>query len=117
MHNRVSENVTFEKGDLCLLDFFTIVPITAIVLALGIYPNFLLERTDATVRAAVKPAETVADADKATVPAAPVPQVGPPGQPAPGAPQAVPQGAVPPEAVPQGAAPPEAVPQGVPAQP
>ena len=73
------------------------------LVALGVYPNFLLERTDATVTAAVKPAETVADASNAKAPAAPVRQVGPPGQPAPGAPEAVPQGTPPPGAVPQGA--------------
>jgi NADH-quinone oxidoreductase subunit M len=44
MHYRTAEGV--ESKDICRLDVGTIVPVTAIVVALGIYPHFVLDRTE-----------------------------------------------------------------------
>jgi len=108
MHHRVGDDVTLDKGDLCLLDFGTIVPLAAIVVGLGVYPQFVLGRTDESAQAAIKSAQTLADrsgeAQAAPAPAAPVPQQLPP--------QAVP----PPSGAP-GEAPPQPVPEAVPVQP
>jgi NADH-quinone oxidoreductase subunit M len=82
MHNRVSENVTFDKGDLCKLDFWTIVPLTAIVVGLGIYPQLLLHRTEKATTKQIAAARAIEH---------------------PPPPPQLPQGQIPPGAVPPGA--------------
>ena len=44
MHNRVGEGV--ESRELCRLDLAVLVPVTAVVVFLGLYPQFVLDRTD-----------------------------------------------------------------------
>lgn len=51
MHNRVGPGV--EGGDLGRLDLGTIAPIAAVIVALGVYPQFILDRTEAATTAKV----------------------------------------------------------------
>ena len=50
MHNRVAEGV--EAAEMDGLGFVAIVPVTAVVVALGVYPQLVLDRTDGRVREA-----------------------------------------------------------------
>jgi NADH-quinone oxidoreductase subunit M len=54
MHNRPAEGV--EPRELCRLDVATIVPVTAVVVALGVYPQFVLDRSEEATVAKVEPA-------------------------------------------------------------
>jgi NADH-quinone oxidoreductase subunit M len=58
MHNRVGEAV--ESRELCRLDLACIAPITAVVIFLGLYPQFVLDRTEEATVAKVRPAAEVA---------------------------------------------------------
>jgi NADH-quinone oxidoreductase subunit M len=58
MHNRLVEGG--EPRDLCRLDVATIVPVTAVVVALGLYPQFVLDRSEEATVAKVAPAAEVA---------------------------------------------------------
>ena len=52
MHNRASEVV--ESRELCRLDLGAIAPVVAVVIALGLYPQLILERTEAATTAKVE---------------------------------------------------------------
>jgi NADH-quinone oxidoreductase subunit M len=54
VHNRVGPGV--EGGDLCRLDFAMIAPIVAVIVALGVYPQLILDRSEEATTAQVKPA-------------------------------------------------------------
>jgi NADH-quinone oxidoreductase subunit M len=58
MHNRVGEAV--ESRELCRLDLAAIAPVTAVVVALGLYPQFFLDRSEEATLAKVRPAAEVA---------------------------------------------------------
>jgi len=58
MHNRIGPDV--ESRDLGLLDFAAIAPLVAVVLALGVYPQVFLERTERDVTPRVQPAAEIA---------------------------------------------------------
>jgi NADH-quinone oxidoreductase subunit M len=102
MHNRTGSEAQSREigpGEAAVL-----VPLVAAIVALAVYPQLPLARSERTARASVRPAQLIANP-----PPQPAAQALPPG----GVPQgAVPQGAVPQGAVPQGAAPQGAVPQG-----
>jgi NADH-quinone oxidoreductase subunit M len=91
-HNRVGEKV--QSREMSFADGVVIVPLVLIVLALALYPQLPLGRSEPAVKASIRAAGSIAN---------------PPPQPAA---QTLPQGAVPPGAVPQGAVPQGAVPQG-----
>jgi len=108
MHFRVGPGV--ESRDLGRPELLAIVPIVLVILALGVYPQFVLERTEAATTAKVTEAEEVADRGAGEtapeeVPVAPGPvPVGPDGVPV--GPDGVPVG---PDGVPVG---PDGVPVG-----
>jgi NADH-quinone oxidoreductase subunit M len=54
MHNRVGPAV--QSRDLCRLDLAAIAPLVAVVVALGLYPNFVVERTEGATTAAIEQA-------------------------------------------------------------
>ena len=140
MHNRVAEGV--EPREASGLELAMIAPVAAVIVALGVYPQFLLDRSEEATVATVREAGALADsgvdaAASEQLPAAPSPVPGTPGagageappgaqgpggaspggvptQPPPG--QDVPPEQVPPGAVPPGAVPPEQVPPGAGAQ-
>jgi NADH-quinone oxidoreductase subunit M len=58
MHNRVGPAV--ESSDLGAIDFAAIAPVVALVVALGLYPQFVLDRSDEAVTGKVRPAQEVA---------------------------------------------------------
>jgi NADH-quinone oxidoreductase subunit M len=130
MHNRVGPEVSsrdLDRGDLAL-----IAPLVAAIVALGVYPQLILGRSEAATTAKVQEAVALADRLQAeaeeplpfgppnVVPApptpggqpvpgapegpVPIPEGVPPGQPAPGAPEGAP---VPLEPVPPGGGEPE----------
>jgi NADH-quinone oxidoreductase subunit M len=55
MHNRVGRGVT--SYDIGISDLVALVPLVLVILALAFYPQFGLSRSQASVRAAVAPAE------------------------------------------------------------
>ncbi|MCL2769811.1 MAG: NADH-quinone oxidoreductase subunit M [Solirubrobacterales bacterium] len=55
MHNRVSPGV--RSRDIRLLDAAVLVPVLAVILLLALYPQLALHRSEASVRAAVAPAQ------------------------------------------------------------
>ncbi len=55
MHNRVGRGVT--SYDIGVSDLVALVPLVLVILALAFYPQFGLSRSEASVRAAVAPAE------------------------------------------------------------
>jgi NADH-quinone oxidoreductase subunit M len=59
MHNRVAE--TAESRDLRVADALVLVPLVAVIVALSLYPQAALERSEETVRSAVAPAREAAD--------------------------------------------------------
>jgi NADH-quinone oxidoreductase subunit M len=63
MHNRVGPGV--EGGDLCRLDLGVIAPLAAIVVALGVYPQLILDRTERATTEHVAAAAAIADEDGA----------------------------------------------------
>ncbi|HEV2724602.1 MAG TPA: NADH-quinone oxidoreductase subunit M, partial [Thermoleophilaceae bacterium] len=95
MHNRTAPAA--EPRDLGGLDLAVIAPLTVVIVALGVYPQVMLDRTDEATTSKVEAAAAAVDGSppEAAVPAG-----------------AVPQGSVPPQgSAPQGAAPPGAGPQ------
>ncbi|MEJ7750060.1 MAG: NADH-quinone oxidoreductase subunit M [Thermoleophilaceae bacterium] len=63
VHNRVGPDA--KPAELNGLELTAILPITAIVVALGVYPQLMLDRTEETVRSKVEPAgKTVADRER-----------------------------------------------------
>lgn len=98
MHNRVGPSV--ESRDLCRLDVGTIVPIVAVIVALGVYPQVILESTEKDTVSKIAAARAVAR--PAPVPAALPPQ--------PDAPQFQGQPGAPPVEVQPGGPPPGEVP-------
>ncbi len=58
MHNRVGSAV--ESRDLDRLDFVTIAPLVAVIVALGLYPQFVLHRSDKATTAASRHTEVSA---------------------------------------------------------
>ena len=64
MHNRLPASA--ESHDLGALDLAVIAPIVAVIVALGVYPQLLLERTDEATAARVEPAAQVARGDAQT---------------------------------------------------
>jgi NADH-quinone oxidoreductase subunit M len=77
MHYRVGPDV--QSRDIAGLDLAVLAPLTAVVVALGVYPHFFLDRSEDT--AVAKTAEARAIARPAPTPAAEAPQPGglPPG--------------------------------------
>jgi NADH-quinone oxidoreductase subunit M len=70
VHNRLPASA--ESHDLDRLDLAVIAPIVAVIVALGVYPQILLERTDDAVAAKIRPAVAVAggaDPEAADAPA------------------------------------------------
>ena len=63
MHNRLPASV--ESRDLGPLDFAVIAPVVAVIVALGVYPQLVLERSDEAVTAKVRPAAEVAGGGEA----------------------------------------------------
>jgi NADH-quinone oxidoreductase subunit M len=55
MHNRVGPAV--ESRELDRLDLVTIAPLVAVIVALGLYPQFVLHRSDSAVTSKVSSAE------------------------------------------------------------
>jgi NADH-quinone oxidoreductase subunit M len=62
LHNRVAEPV--ESRELSRLDLAVIAPVTAVVVALGLYPQFLLDRSEEATVTKIRPAAQVADAPR-----------------------------------------------------
>jgi NADH-quinone oxidoreductase subunit M len=58
MHNRVGPAV--ESRELGTVDLAAIAPVVVVVVALGLYPQFVLDRSDEAVTAKVRPAEELA---------------------------------------------------------
>jgi len=58
MHNRLVPGD--EPVDLGGLELMAIVPVTLVVVALGVYPQLMLDRTEETVATKVEPAGTLA---------------------------------------------------------
>jgi NADH-quinone oxidoreductase subunit M len=56
MHNRLVPGE--EPVDLGGLELAAIVPVTAVIVALGVYPQLVLDRTEETVTAKVEPAQS-----------------------------------------------------------
>ena len=69
MHNRAPEGV--QPVELDRLGFVAIAPVTAVIVALGVYPQVVLDRTEEATSARVGPAAAVAGggADEAEAPA------------------------------------------------
>lgn len=88
MHNRVAPGV--ESGEIGRLGLAVVAPLTAIIVALGVYPQLILERTEITNKAKTAEARALA------VPPPPAAAQGA----APGAAQGAPPGAAPPGAAP-----------------
>jgi NADH-quinone oxidoreductase subunit M len=82
MHNRVAEKV--ESREMSPADGLAIVPLVVIILALAVYPQLLLTRSEDSARVAVRTAQRIADPPprQAAAPASPQPAV--PGVPGPG---------------------------------
>ncbi len=59
MHNRL--NPAVEGGDLSPLDFEVIAPLVAVIVALGLYPQLILERTEGSTVAQVQAAAKLTD--------------------------------------------------------
>jgi hypothetical protein len=59
MHNRQGEKV--ESRDLSFYDGLTIAPLVLVILALAVYPQLPLARSERDVRAAVRPAQLIAN--------------------------------------------------------
>jgi NADH-quinone oxidoreductase subunit M len=55
MHNR--EGPAIESRELCRLDLAAIAPLVAIVVALGVYPQFVLERSERATVSKISPAK------------------------------------------------------------
>jgi NADH-quinone oxidoreductase subunit M len=72
MHNRAGEKV--ESREIGLGDAAAIVPLVLVILALAVYPQLALDRSERPVRAAVRTAQRIADpppaAEAAAAPAA-----------------------------------------------
>ena len=56
MHNRLGEAVVSREMD--RLDLATIAPVVAVIVALGVYPNLVISRTDKATTAKIAPART-----------------------------------------------------------
>jgi NADH-quinone oxidoreductase subunit M len=69
MHNREGEKV--ESRDLSFYDGLTIAPLVLVILALAIYPELPLARSERDVRAAVRPAQLIANPPAPAAAAAP----------------------------------------------
>ena len=59
MHGREGPKV--ESRDIGALDLATIVPFVAVIIALGVYPNFVVQRTERATVERIAPARAVAD--------------------------------------------------------
>ena len=112
MHNRVREGL--ESRDVGVRELATLVPLVAVIVAFGVYPQFVLERTEETTGKQIEAAAKIARGEDQSA-VAPAPGAVPEGGAPPGAvPQGAPPGAVPEGAVPQGAPPPTGAPPGAP---
>jgi NADH-quinone oxidoreductase subunit M len=60
MHNRVGPAV--ESREMGGLDLAAVAPLVAMIVALGVYPNFVVERTETSTTAAIEQARNVATA-------------------------------------------------------
>ncbi len=74
MHNRTEPSA--EPRELGGLDLAVIAPLTVVIVALGVYPQVMLDRTDEATTSKVEAAATAADGSPS---AAEAPQAGPPG--------------------------------------
>jgi NADH-quinone oxidoreductase subunit M len=64
MHNREGEGT--ESRDVGVFDFAVIAPLTLVIVALGVYPQVMLDPAEKATNARVKPAAQVADGDSQT---------------------------------------------------
>ena len=114
LHNRAGPDV--ESSEMRVSDGAVVIPLVVLILALAVYPQLPLERSEAAAKSSIAPAARI-DRPPAPQPAQPGQPPGLPGQP--GAPQgAAPEGAVPPEGqVPQEGGGPPVVPEEQGAQP
>jgi len=64
MHHRVGPGV--QGGDISRLDLGLLLPLVAVIVALGVYPQLILERTDAATTAQVEAAIEITDGGTAT---------------------------------------------------
>jgi NADH-quinone oxidoreductase subunit M len=58
MHNR--EGSAVESREIGRIDLLAIAPLVAVIVALGVYPNFVVDRTEATTVRKIQPARAVA---------------------------------------------------------
>jgi NADH-quinone oxidoreductase subunit M len=58
MHNR--EGPAVESREIGRIDLAAIAPLVAAIVALGVYPNFVVHRTEATTVRSIQPARAVA---------------------------------------------------------
>jgi NADH:ubiquinone oxidoreductase subunit 4 (subunit M) len=59
MHNRVGPAV--ESSELPRLDLAAIAPLVAVIVALGLYPQFVVDRTEGATTAAIERAQDVGE--------------------------------------------------------
>jgi NADH-quinone oxidoreductase subunit M len=71
IHNRLPASA--ESRDLGPLDLAVIAPVVAVIVALGVYPQLVLERTDEAVAAKIEPAAEVAEGGEAEAAEQPAP--------------------------------------------
>jgi NADH-quinone oxidoreductase subunit M len=57
MHNRVAPVV--ESREMCRLDLAAVAPLVGVIVALGVYPNFVVERTEGATTAAIEQARSI----------------------------------------------------------
>jgi NADH-quinone oxidoreductase subunit M len=74
MHNRDATQA--DPRELGALDFAVIAPLAAVIVALGVYPQVLLDRTDEATTSKVEAAQRVANGEPSTAEAAPAEDAG-----------------------------------------
>jgi NADH-quinone oxidoreductase subunit M len=68
MHNR--EGPAVESREMGRIHLAAVAPLVAVIVALGVYPNFVVERTEATTVRKIQPARAVAAGQQAAAPGA-----------------------------------------------
>jgi NADH:ubiquinone oxidoreductase subunit 4 (subunit M) len=69
MHNR--EGPAVESREIGLIDLTAVAPLVAAIVALGVYPNFVVDRTEAATVAKIEPARAFAAEQQARGPGPP----------------------------------------------
>jgi len=65
MHNRVGPHVV--SREISFSDGLVIAPLVAVILALALYPQLALDRSQSSVKASIRDAKTIANATEVTV--------------------------------------------------